>query len=65
MGKRLAVLAILSVVGAIGVAQEKQEGTIPTATQWTLDAAGPSQGAPSGRCFSSIARIPRRRELAS
>lgn len=45
MSSKLPVFAVFVLtIGGIGTAQQKPEGgTIPTATQWTLDAAGPAQ----------------------
>jgi S1-C subfamily serine protease len=42
--KLVALTVLLSALGYASVAQQKQDvATIPTATQWTLDAAGPVQ----------------------
>src|SRR5713226_9101373 len=53
MTTRLAVLTLLlTAFGYASIAQQKQEEpTIPTATQWTLDAAGPVQRAAIGSVF--------------
>ncbi len=53
MTTRLAVLILLlTAFGYASIAQQKQEEpTIPTATQWTLDAAGPVQRAAIGSVF--------------
>ncbi len=53
MTTRLAALTlVLSAFGYASIAQQKQEEpTIPTATQWTLDAAGPVQRTAIGSVF--------------
>src|SRR6266850_3648053 len=53
MTRSLAVISLLlSAFGYASITQQKQEDPrIPTATQWTLDAAGPVQRAAIGSVF--------------